>query len=174
MPRPVGGGTLPCRCMDEIPAGAVERVLQEARVAAGGDARGMLAVVQAAYLEQAIRIAISEQPSDRQLAAIHAFSSVAGRRILDAATQYGSPNGANDERRAVCLGRVHNAQEEATRFAQLLRNRLETIELTRTPSDRNWMSRTRSFSPVRRISSVTSGFLEAVAVRLGAGSVIGA
>jgi 4-alpha-glucanotransferase len=119
--------------VEHIPPDATQRILQEARAIAKGDARAVLALLQGCFLEEAIRISIEEQPTERQLAAMHAFCSVAGRRLLDAATFYGRARGSSEERYRLFLGRLHNAPDEAQRFAASVRNRFETGGLTGTP-----------------------------------------
>jgi 4-alpha-glucanotransferase len=121
--------------VEHIPPDATQRILQEARTIAQGDARAVLALLQGCFLEEAIRVSIEEQPTERLLAAVHAFCSVAGHRLLDAATFYGRAQRSSEERLRMFLGRLHNAPDEAQRFAASVRNRLETVGLTRTPSD---------------------------------------
>jgi hypothetical protein len=53
----------------------------------------------------------------------------------DAAGIYGRGVDADPALAATLLGRLHDTQGEASRFAYHLRNRLERSELTRTPSD---------------------------------------
>jgi hypothetical protein len=103
---------------------AVQRVLQEARMAASGESRDVLALLQAAYLEEVIRLAIAEQPSSRQLPTIEAFCVVAGQRLLDTARTY---------RRDDYV--VHNAPEQARRFGSALRDSLDCNDLTQRPFD---------------------------------------
>jgi len=119
----------------DVPERAVEHVAQEARVAARGDSRVMLSLLQGAYLEEAIRIAIAEQPSEKQLSSIHAFCTVAAKNLLDAAQSYAAAELATDDRRALAAGRVHDAQEEARRFALFLRRRFETNPMTAAPDE---------------------------------------
>ena len=121
--------------MDHVPPDAATRLLQEAHRLMRGDARATLALLQGAYIEEAIRIAIEEQPTAQQLAAVHAFCSVAGHRLLDAAAAYARSLGRDEDRRLAALGNVHDAQSEGERYAASLRRRFETIALTQTPAD---------------------------------------
>jgi hypothetical protein len=120
--------------MDHVRPDAAAKLLQEARLLTGGDARATLALLQGCYVEEAIRVAIEEQPSGRQLAAVHAFCSVAGHRLIDAASSYGR-GGASEERRLSVLGVLHDAQSEGARYAASLFRRFETTGLTRAPDD---------------------------------------
>ena len=122
------------RPTEPIPAAAVQRVLQEARLAARGDTRGTLVLLQAAFLEECIRLSIAEQPSSLQVEAVHEFCLLAAHNLRDVAMQYVRAS-SNEERREDSFGRLHNAQDQATRFATGLRNRFETTELTQTPVD---------------------------------------
>jgi hypothetical protein len=121
--------------VEHIPPDALQRILQEARRLARGDGRAVLALLQGCYLEEAIRVSIEEQGPERQLAAVQAFCATAGHRLLDAAAAYGRGQGSPEERRVLHLGRLHNAQDEGQRFADSLRNRLETEAITRTPPE---------------------------------------
>ena len=55
-------------------SGAGQLVLAEALRSANGDDRAALALLQAAYLELSIRLAIEEQSAERQLPAVAAFN----------------------------------------------------------------------------------------------------
>ena len=120
---------------EHIASDALQRILQEARRLARGDARAVLAMLQGCYLEEAIRVSIEERGPEQQLAAVGAFCAAAGHRLIDAAASYGRGQGSPEERRRLHLGRLHNAQDEGQRFAASLQHRLETDALTRTPPD---------------------------------------
>lgn len=121
--------------VEHITPGATQRILQEARALAKGDARVVLALLQGCFFEEAIRIAIDEQPTGRQLAAVGAFAAVSGHRLLDAATACTNAQGASEEPRLAFLGALHNATQEGARFAQSLLSRFETTVLTSNPTD---------------------------------------
>lgn len=108
--------------MIEIRQGLTQRLWEEALTAGGNDERTALALLQGAFLEHAIRLAITEQASGHQAEAVHALLKHASDRLGDAATFY-----AQDPERFADAG------EQAARFATSVRNRLE---LTR-PSERD-------------------------------------
>ena len=95
----------------------------------------MLALLQASYVEEAIRIALEEQPSGNHLRALCGFCNVAGEKLIDSAKCYGNADHASDTKRTEAIGRIHNATVEATTFGTLLRRRFETVGLTRAPED---------------------------------------
>ena len=106
--------------MIEIRTGLTQRLWEEALTAGGNDERTALALLQGAFLENAIRLALVERPSAQQADAVHALCRTAADRLGDAAAFY-----ARD------AARFADAQEQGARFATSVRNRLE---LTRPPS----------------------------------------
>ena len=65
-----------------IPLGAVDRVAQEALIAADGDDRSAMAVLQAAYLQLACRLAIAEEgPGPQRTRTVRSFASAASEMI---------------------------------------------------------------------------------------------